>query len=335
MSRNLRVLPIVGIAIGGLIAVKALAGVEAFPDLLAATSAAAEEAPGRRPPRKLNEAAAQTPLQSTAPAAPPKPAPICAPSLAELARETSLSPAELTTLQSLQARRGQLDDRERAIDTQRQLIAAAELKLDAKLRALTALRDEMKGVLSQADASKQAEVDRLVKVYEKMKPRDAGAIMATLDERVRLPVASKMREASLAAILSQMGTLEAKKLTEGLARRFAPPEKLAQAVATPPPVAAPQPAIDPLADATIDPVDAPPVKPKVAPKARPAKAGRKAVAKRAAGPARTAQAAPAEAALAKIEAPALPAGPIASAAPTAPAPASPNQVAAAGDTRAK
>lgn len=332
MSRNLRILPIVGIAVGGLIAVKALAGVEAFPDLLAATSASAEAAPGRRGGGKLNEAAAQTPLQSSAPAPPPKPAPICAPSLAELARETSLSPAELTTLQSLQARRGQLDDRERAIDTQRQLIAAAELKLDAKLRALTALRDEMKGVLSQADASKQAEVDRLVKVYEKMRPRDAGAIMATLDERVRLPVASKMREASLAAILSQMGTLEAKKLTESLARRFAPPDKLAQAVAAQAPAAAAQPAIDPLADATVDPGDTAPVKLKAAPKVRPTKAAPKRLAKRAAARVRTAEATPPETPAAKPEAPSLPAGPIASAAPS---PASPGQVAAAGDTRAK
>ena len=52
-----------------------------------------------------------------------------------------------------------------------------------------------------------------------MKPRDAAAVMATLDDKVRIPVAAKMKDSALAAILSQMPTAEAKKLTESLAQR--------------------------------------------------------------------------------------------------------------------
>ena len=130
-----------------------------------------------------------------------------------------MSPGELQVLQNLGARRGQLDDREKALDTQLQLLAAAEAKVDAKLKAVTAVKAQIQGLIGQADSQQQADVDRLTQVYQKMKPRDAAAVMATLDDRVRIPVAAKMKDSALAAILSQMPTAEAKKLTESLAQR--------------------------------------------------------------------------------------------------------------------
>ena len=47
-----------------------------------------------------------------------------------------------------------------------------------------------------------------------MKPQDAAAVMAQLDDKVRLPIAAGMKPAVLSAILGKMGTLEAKDLTE-------------------------------------------------------------------------------------------------------------------------
>ena len=254
-----RLLPLVAVAVGGVLAVKALAGAADLPDLLSAAQARAEAAPAK---------AAAKPAAQTATAAAPKPPPVCAPSLSELAKEASLSPAELQTLQSLQARRGQLDQREKDMDLKLQLLAAAEMKLDGKLRALQALKGEMQGLMGQGDTKTQGEVDRLVKVYEKMKPRDAGAIMATLDDRVRIPVAAKMKEAALAAILAQMPTLEAKKLTESLARRYAPADKIAQqALGKAPAPAASAPSVDPLTDpADAEAQDASPAKAKAPPR---------------------------------------------------------------------
>jgi flagellar motility protein MotE (MotC chaperone) len=60
-----------------------------------------------------------------------------------------------------------------------------------------------------------------VRVYEKMKPKDAAAIMTSLSDKVRLPVAAKMKEQALAMILAQMPPQEAKVLTERLAERYA------------------------------------------------------------------------------------------------------------------
>ncbi len=245
-----RLLPLIAVAIGGVVAIKALSGVEDLPRLLAPTAASAEEAP-RSAKRPQVKAAAAPPQPQAAQSRPPPRPPVCAPGLSELAREANLSPSELQTLQSLQARRGQLDQRERDLDTQLHLLSAAELKLDAKLQALAALKAQVQGLIGAADQRDQAELDRLVRVYEKMKPRDAAAVMAQLDDRVRVPVAAKMKDAALAAILQQMAPADAKRLTESLARRFAP----AQVAALTPPADKPAPAASAPTDATVGVID--------------------------------------------------------------------------------
>ena len=220
MKPSPRLLPLIAVAIGGVLAMKALDGVQALPTLLAGAQAQAEETPPDHRHPSAKTAKAIPAVAPTLPAAVPHaPAPVCAQSPLEMAKAAGLSPGELQTLQNLGARRGQLDDRARALDTQIQLLAAAEGKIDAKMKAMNALKVEIQTLLGQQDQHQQAEVDRLTNVYQKMKPRDAAAVMATLDDRVRIPVAAKMKDAALAAILSQMPTLEAKKLTESLARK--------------------------------------------------------------------------------------------------------------------
>lgn len=220
----------IAVAAGGVLAVKALANARLLPDVFAPKAVAETAAPLAPTSKALVSRAPPTPAGTPAP---PPPAPVCQRSPAELAKEAGLSPAELATLQNLGARRGQLDNRERALDTQLQLINAASAKLDGKLKAMGDLKSQIQALMGQADQQSQGEVDHLVLVYEKMKPRDAGALMAALDDKVRVPVAAKIAEtkpAIMAAILSQMPTAEGKKLTELLAHRFTPGMTLAQAL---------------------------------------------------------------------------------------------------------
>ncbi len=247
MSKIPRILPLVGIAIGGVIAANALSGAHAIPQMLSATRAMAEEAIGPKGGKHAKGSADAAPPveQSSLPVgmtnqpAAAVIAPICAPSAAELAKAAGLSPAELQVLQSLQSRRGQIDDREKDLDTEVQLLAAAETKLDSKLKAMAGLKADIQALMGQADVKTQGEVDRLTVVYSKMKPQDAAAVMAQLDDKVRLPIAAAMKPAVLSAILGKMGTMEAKDLTEKLAHRFAPVQALAQAANAPPAPAAP------------------------------------------------------------------------------------------------
>lgn len=217
-----RILPLVGVAVGGVLAVNALAGAKSLPDMLNGAKAFAEGVakPDAKAKHGEEAASAEGAGQNAAASMAPPPR-VCAPSANDLAKEAGLSPAELHILQSLGARRGQLDQREQDIDVQLQLLSAAEAKLDAKVKALNGLKGDIQGLLGQADSQKSAEVDRMVTVFSSMKPKDAAARMTILDDAVRLPIAAKMKERTLSLILSNMAPVDAKALTERLANRFA------------------------------------------------------------------------------------------------------------------
>ncbi|MDQ1154064.1 MotE family protein [Brevundimonas sp. SORGH_AS_0993] len=240
MARIPRILPLIAVAIGGVVAVRAVGlapglfdGAKAWAED-AATSAAAA---GGAPKPVLPTACALTPEQ--------------------LAQQAGISPAELKIIQSLSQRRSQLDARDQDFATTLPLMVAAEQKLDAKVKALEALKVEMKQMLGQVDEREKAEIDRLVQVYSAMRPKDAAPVMASLEDRVRLPVAAAMRPRTLAAIMSQMTPPQARELTEKLAARFQAQQMAARAAAaeaaTPPPQPTPAQNTSPAAAPTATP----------------------------------------------------------------------------------
>ncbi|AQR61223.1 hypothetical protein BZG35_05845 [Brevundimonas sp. LM2] len=215
MAKLPRLLPLIAIAIGGVVAVRA---VGAGPGLLAGAQAWAEDAG-----TAVGEAAAP-------PA--PRPAPaVCALTPEQLAQQAGISPAELRIIQSLSARRTELDVRDADFATTLPLMVAAEAKLDAKVQALNAIKAEVQTLLGQVDERQKAETDRLVAVYAAMRPREAAAVFATLDDSVRLPIAAAMRPRGLSAIMAQMPAPAARELTEKLARRFQAQQLAARAAA--------------------------------------------------------------------------------------------------------
>lgn len=240
MARIPRLLPLIAVAIGGVVAVRAI-GVA--PGLFEGAKAWAEEAA---------PAAAAAPAK-TAPAA-------CALTPEQLAQQAGISPAELRIIQSLSQRRTELDARDQDFATMLPLMTAAEQKLDAKVQALEALKAEMKQMLGQVDEREKAEIDRLVQVYSAMRPKDAAPVMASLEDRVRLPVAAAMRPRTLAAIMAQMQPAQAKELTEKLAARFQAQQMAARALAAentpPPPTPASAPTPSPAAQPAAQPIAA-------------------------------------------------------------------------------
>ena len=216
-----RLLPMVAVAVGGVLAVKVLMGIGALPDLMTGARAMAEgTARGGAETSKVSinpNAAATTPAGVTTIAS--RPAAVCAPTAAELARAAGLSPAELQVIQNLSARRGQLDQRETGLDTQMQLLAAAELRVNQRIAALTGLQGVVQGLLGQVDARREAELVRMVGVYETMRARDSAPRFMLLDDAVRLPIAERMNVRKLSAMLAAMPPAEAQRLTEALARR--------------------------------------------------------------------------------------------------------------------
>jgi flagellar motility protein MotE (MotC chaperone) len=253
MSKIPRLLPLIAIAIGGVVVVRA---VGVAPGMFEGARAWAEEA--------VPAAAAATPAAA-----------VCALTPEQLAQQAGISPAELRILQSLSGRRTELDARDADLAAMLPLMATAEQKLDAKVAALEAVKAEVQVLLGQVSEQEKAENDRLVAVYSAMRPKEAARVFATLSDDVRLPVAAAMRPRSLAAIMAQMEPAAARVLTEKLAHRFQARQQLAAraaaAAATTPAVTGPA-SVPPVAAATPPPApvqtaaaDTPPPPPAAAP----------------------------------------------------------------------
>lgn len=208
MSKIPRLLPLIAVAIGGVVLVRA---VGVAPGLFEGARAWAEEV--------VPAGAAAVPVAAAVA--------VCALTPEQLAQQAGISPAELRIIQSLSGRRAELDARDADLASMLPLLATAEQKLDAKVAALEAVKAEVRVLLGQVSEQEKAENDRLVAVYSAMRPREAARVFATLDDDVRLPVAAAMRPRSLAAIMAQMEPAAARTLTEKLARRFEARQQLA------------------------------------------------------------------------------------------------------------
>ena len=276
MANLPRFLPLIAVAIGGVIAMKAVSSIEGVPEFLKQATAMAENAPkpAAKPAKgkkssaqegaadanpdlsasdaktllgeasgssnqasitELNNADPNAALkgaeskalsagdvaeEAAAQALAQKPAPVCATSANDLAKQAGISPSELNILQSLSTRRQQLDARESQINMQAQLVEAADAKLDSRIKQMQTLKAQMEAMLAQASKTGDEDVARMVKVYESMKPKDAGAVLANMSDEVRLPIAAKMKEAKLAAVLGTMSPSAAQDLTEKLTQRM-------------------------------------------------------------------------------------------------------------------
>jgi flagellar motility protein MotE (MotC chaperone) len=262
-----RFLPVVLVVAAGALALRAIGGVADLPQMLNGAKAFAEEmAPTQKTAQKAADAKSAKNNQAVsallakpppvapgaAPNPPPPPAPaVCAPTPAELAKQAGMSPQELQVLQSLGTRRNQLDARQQNLDTQLQLLAAAEAKVDLKIKQLAGMKGDIQGLLGQADSKKDTEMARLVTIYEQMKPQEAANRMTLLDDSVRLPIASKMNVRKLAVIMGDMPAADAKSMTEKLADRLnaADAARAAMAPNAPAPAATPAKATSPAAAA--------------------------------------------------------------------------------------
>jgi flagellar motility protein MotE (MotC chaperone) len=134
--------------------------------------------------------------------------------------------SELDILQSLSARRGQLDERERAIEQKEGLLSVTEQRIDQKLQDLKTLRAELESakqdlekLTKQVDDKESEKMAGLVKAYEAMKPKDAARIFDQLEMPVLLGIMGKMKDAKMSPILAAMDPAKAKAVTTDMAQK--------------------------------------------------------------------------------------------------------------------
>jgi len=206
MRVNFRLLPLALLGAAMLMLVKAermiAASWTAPPEAVRATA----------PPRPAPMAAlaqpapaASAPAQpASAPPAPPPPGPEAA--------------AERALLESLRARRAEIDARQAAATQREQLVTAAERRLAQRVEELATLQARLETLERERAQREEAGLRGLVKLYEGMRPRDAAAIFDDLDMPVLLPIVDRMREARAAPVMAAMRPERARALTAELTK---------------------------------------------------------------------------------------------------------------------
>lgn len=124
---------------------------------------------------------------------------------------------EVDLLQSLSARREELEQWAKDISMKENLMQATEIRVDEKLTQMQALKGELDKLLSAYKKQEDTELASLVKIYENMKPKDAARIFDELEMEILLEVIDRMSERKAAPILANMQPKNAMKLTVELA----------------------------------------------------------------------------------------------------------------------
>lgn len=147
----------------------------------------------------------------------------------DAANDTGLDPLDMTRtelelLQDLASRRAELDERDRMITVRQRLLEATEQKIDNKIASLKVLEKQLQALVIQIEEQEDAQLQSLVAVYEKMKPKDAARVFEQLDMDIQLSVAQRMKEAKMAPLMAAMSAEKARALTTALAARPTLPE---------------------------------------------------------------------------------------------------------------
>ncbi len=134
------------------------------------------------------------------------------------------SRSEIELLQELSRRREELDQREQTLIQKEGLLAAAEQRIEKRIGDLASIRGDIEGLIKKYNEQEEAELQRLVKIYEAMKPKDAAAIFNELDIAILLQVMERMTERRIAPILADMNPKRAQQVTTEIASRRPMPD---------------------------------------------------------------------------------------------------------------
>lgn len=115
--------------------------------------------------------------------------------------------------EDLQQRRQLVEQKEKDIAQREALLKAGTEEINKKIEELTAIKNEIQGLLKKQNTEEEASTARLVKIYEGMKPKDAARIFNQLDMDVLLSVVTKMSERKTSPIIALMDPDKARSLT--------------------------------------------------------------------------------------------------------------------------
>ncbi|HEX7777223.1 MAG TPA: hypothetical protein VF449_11925 [Parvibaculum sp.] len=215
MLDRLRLLPTVMLCAALLLGLKAVHLIGGFEDVLAVSAAHANEseapADGAKAASAEGGAQAKTSeLSNDANKAALK-------NQTEQLNDQKMTPSEVAVLESLSARRGELDKRAKDLDLREQLLNAAQKRVEDRIAELKAIEGKINTQIADNDKAHDDQMSGLVKMYETMKPKEAARIFERLDMGVLIDVAKRMQPRKMSAVLAAMDPVAAQELTVELA----------------------------------------------------------------------------------------------------------------------
>lgn len=127
--------------------------------------------------------------------------------------------AKAAILERLTERRQELDERARQLDMREQLLKATEKRVEERITALEQVESRIVGVEQEKAEEKKAKLEGLITMYENMKAKDAARIFNQLDLNVLVDLVEQMNARNMAAILAEMDSDAAERLTLAIAAR--------------------------------------------------------------------------------------------------------------------
>jgi flagellar motility protein MotE (MotC chaperone) len=131
----------------------------------------------------------------------------------------TVSPSERAILERLQARRQELEQRAREVEIRESLLKSAEKRIEGRVEEMKATEARISTATGQKAEQDAARFKGIITMYENMKPKDAAKVFDRLEMTVLYEIASQIAPRKMSDILGLMQPEAAERLTVELARR--------------------------------------------------------------------------------------------------------------------
>jgi flagellar motility protein MotE (MotC chaperone) len=222
--RNIRVIPVVLVAVAGLATLKVaglvLNGGYVFdykPNQVKKSWAQENlNFPGREDP-DITGSTHGAPKEAPKPAAPETKPEGTVVKVEEA--QPQISASERAILERLQSRRQEIEARQREIDIRESLLKSAEKRIENKVEEMKAVETRISATQAEQKAAEAQRMKGLVTMYEGMKPKDAARVFDRLEMGVLIEIASQIAPRKMSDIMGLMSPEAAERLTVEMARR--------------------------------------------------------------------------------------------------------------------
>ena len=130
-----------------------------------------------------------------------------------------VSESERAILERLQSRRLELEQRAREVEIRESLLKAAEKRIESKVEEMRSLEGKAATAAGQRNEQEAVRFKGIITMYEGMKPKDAAKVFDRLEMTVLIEIASQIAPRKMSDILGLMQPEAAERLTVELARR--------------------------------------------------------------------------------------------------------------------